>query len=309
MVRLETRRFRKEEFKETSPLQSKNALRRGSTCMPGGLEKLGLGKAKSSPAGFKPTFRTLSSMPSVDGLQPPHTRLASLTIEESEAYKWLKLNFPVQKTDKYLQLKKLNRELVCVNVSEELADEIAEVRHEAEFERSVSRSGTGTPLRKLNSSMNISSSTPNPWLSISLHFSDMERIESYLKSAIGQNSNQNVLEGNESLEEQVHWDEHAKVLDELLTKCRSKGNQDDFEKTDASLFVHPCKNEHIRKTELFSAVGKITLAGLVNQEVMTLGLKDSYLGYLQHHMSDSGYESYKMHLWNVSQWTKNFYAN
>ena len=56
-------------------------------------------------------------------------------------------------------------------------------------------------------------------------------------------------------------------------------------------------------------MGKITLAGLVTQEVITLGLKDSYLGYLQHHMSDSGNESYKMHLWNVSQWTKNFYVN
>ena len=77
------------------------------------------------------------------------------------------------------------------------------------------------------------------------------------------------MEGNESLEEQVHWDEHAKVLDELLTKCRSKGNQDDLEKTDASLFVHPCKNEHIRKTELFQILLKadtstegINVAGL-----------------------------------------------
>ena len=73
--------------------------------------------------------------------------------------------------------------------------------------------------------------------------------------------------------------------------------------------MHPCKNDHVRKSELFSDVGIVTLAGLVKQEVMTLGLKDSYLGYLQHHMSDSGYESYKMHLWNVSQWTKNFYVN
>ena len=95
-------------------------------------------------------------------------------------------------------MKQISRELVCVNVSEELAEEIAEVRHEAEFERSVSRSGTGTPLRKLNSSMNISSNQPNPWLSISLHFSDMERIESYLKSAIGHTSGSNVLEGNEA---------------------------------------------------------------------------------------------------------------
>ena len=49
--------------------------------------------------------------------------------------------------------------------------------------------------------MNIGSSQPDPWLSISLHFSDMERIESYLKSAIGQTSGQNLFEGVEGVEE------------------------------------------------------------------------------------------------------------
>ena len=123
-----------------------------------------------------------------------------------------------------MKLKKINRELVFINVNDELADEIAEVRHGAEFDRSVSRSGTGTPLRKLNSSMNLGSNQPNPWLSISLHFSDMERIETALKSAMGQANGQHPKEGNEVSEEQVRWDEHARVLDELLAKCRSKGN-------------------------------------------------------------------------------------
>ena len=39
------------------------------------------------------------------------------------------------KNDDYQQLKKLNRKITFVNVSDELADEISEVRHEAEFER------------------------------------------------------------------------------------------------------------------------------------------------------------------------------
>ena len=127
----------------------------------------------------------MSSLPSVDDIQPPPALTASLTNEEREVFRWLKINYPLEKTDSLLKLKSLNQEINFVNVSEELADEIAEVRHEAEFERSVSRSGTGTPLKKLNSSMNMGNSQPNPWLSISLHFSDMERIESYLKSAIG----------------------------------------------------------------------------------------------------------------------------
>ena len=41
----------------------------------------------------------------------------------------------MNKTDDLQQLKKLNRKLAFVNVSDELADEISEVRHEAEFER------------------------------------------------------------------------------------------------------------------------------------------------------------------------------
>ena len=58
-----------------------------------------------------------------------------MTIEESNSYEWLKVNFPMNKTDDLQQLKKLNRKLAFVNVSDELADEISEVRHEAEFER------------------------------------------------------------------------------------------------------------------------------------------------------------------------------
>ena len=58
-----------------------------------------------------------------------------MTIEESNSYEWLKVNFPMIKNDDYQQLKKLNRKITFVNVSDELADEISEVRHEAEFER------------------------------------------------------------------------------------------------------------------------------------------------------------------------------
>ena len=106
-------------------------------------------------------------------------------------YNWLKAEFPIQKTKELQRLKRLNKRSECINVSETMAEELAELKFEfmipnkmsridSTFNQSVSRTSMltiGSPIKQVStkqSQMNLKMAHKlNQLFNISKHYSDM----------------------------------------------------------------------------------------------------------------------------------------
>lgn len=70
------------------------------------------------------------------------------------------------------------------------------------------------------------------------------------------------------------------------------------------------KNDFLKSSKLYAPPSMICLFELTMQKFVTLKrLKDTFVDFLQRLLGDRCYISYSKRVWNVSQWTKNHYAN
>lgn len=110
---------------------------------------------------------------------------------ENELYSWLKAEFPIKKTKELLRLKKLNKKRVCINVTDLMAEELAQLKIEvlpnkmarvdSSFNQSFSKASflTSSPIKQtsIHKRQNLTASKNanklNQLLNITMHCSDM----------------------------------------------------------------------------------------------------------------------------------------